>query len=99
MAPREGSGSSRGSSRSRIGILGLAIASEVLGLLMGQWFWGIYQQTVPPAMVTGFNKATAHGLFLTNGAIAGVVLFVWAMLAVMLAPLFRKPHRGAETGS
>jgi hypothetical protein len=95
VAVHEGSGRSRKTSRSRIGIIALAVASEALGLLMGQWFFGIYQQTVPPAVVTGFNITTAHGYFLVNGAIAGLVLFVWAMLAVWLAPFFRKPSPSA----
>ena len=47
------------------------------------------------AVVTGFNITTAHGYFLVNGAIAGLVLFVWAMLAVWLAPFFRKPSPSA----
>jgi hypothetical protein len=77
-------------SRRSIGLVALAVASELLGLAMGEWFWGIYRQTVPPALTTSFNVSTAHGWFLMNGALAGLAFFLWALLAVWLAPLFRK---------
>jgi len=73
----------------RLGLVVLFVASEILGLALGQWFFSIYRQTVPPAVVTGFNIATAHGWFLTNGAIAGLVFFVWGLLTALLAPWFR----------
>lgn len=82
-------------SRARVGILVLLVASEGLGLLLGQWFFRIYQQTVPPAVVTSFNVTTAHGWFLTNGALAGLLFFIWGLLVMWLAPLFRGRPAGA----
>jgi hypothetical protein len=84
-------------SRARLGILVLLVASEALGLLLGQWFFRIYQQTVPPAVVTSFNVTAAHGWFLTNGALAGLLFFIWGLLVMWLAPLFRNRHAGAAS--
>ena len=75
--------------RGRIGLLLLLVASLAMGLLLGQWFFKIYTQTVPAAVVTSFNVATAHGWFLWNGVLAGLVLFIWGLLVMWLAPLFR----------
>ncbi|MGH9870121.1 MAG: hypothetical protein ACREAA_18415 [Candidatus Polarisedimenticolia bacterium] len=89
MNAQQTSGRPERASRARIGLIVLFVASEILGLLLGQWFFGIYTKTVPPAVVTGFNVATAHGMFLMNGAIAGLVIFLWSLLAAWLAPFFR----------
>jgi hypothetical protein len=83
-------------SRRTIGILLLLAGCEGLGLMSGQWFFGIFSKTVPPAMITDFNRATAHALFLWRGLIAGFIFFLWSFLAVSLAPFFRKP---AESGT
>lgn len=71
----------RGMSKRTMGLIVLAIVSEAAGLLTGHWFFGIYEQTIPPAVITAFNKTTAYGWFLTNGAILGAVFFVWGALS------------------
>lgn len=81
-------GKPRGS-RVRLGLLVLLVAGEGLGLLMGEWFFRIYGKTVPVAVTTPFNTTAAHGYFLWNGALAGLVFFIWGLLAIGLAPLFR----------
>ena len=75
--------------RGRTGMLVLLLASEALGLVLGHWFFRIYEQTVPVAVTTPFNKTAAHGWFLTNGALTGLVFFIWGLLVLWLAPLFR----------
>jgi hypothetical protein len=83
-------------SRARTGILLLLAASEAVGLALGQWFFGIYTQTVPPAVVTSFNVNAAHGYFLLNGALAGLLFFIWGLLVMWLGPFFRAGHAGAS---
>ncbi|HKY33927.1 MAG TPA: hypothetical protein VJV23_15460 [Candidatus Polarisedimenticolia bacterium] len=51
---------------------------------MAQWFWRIYLQTVPPAMLTNFNQAAAHGWFLMQGALLGVVFMAWGLLSAWI---------------
>jgi hypothetical protein len=79
-------------SRRWIGILLLLAGSLLLGVLSGQFYFRIYQKTVPPAVLTQFNANAAHGYFLWRGAQVGLVFFLWALTAVGLARLFR-PRR------
>jgi hypothetical protein len=78
-------------SRRTVGILLLWVGSEALGLLSGHWYFGIFNKTVPAAVITDFNRAAAHGYFLWRGLLLGAVIFLWAVLCVAVAPLFRAP--------
>ena len=86
-------------SRRTLGILLLLAGSEGLGLLSGHWYFGIFNKTVPPVMVTDFNRATAYGYFLYRGLLVGLVLFLWSFLAVLAAPAFRKSAAPIATGT
>ncbi len=62
-----------------------ALASVLAGVAAGQWFFRLFDQVVPPAVTTSFNRAAAHGYFLMNGAILGVVMALWGVLAFWVA--------------
>jgi hypothetical protein len=70
------------------GLILLLLGSLGIGVLMGEVFHRLFLSTVPPAMLSGFNKGTAHFFHIAYGIGAGVVIFVWAVLAAGLAPLF-----------
>jgi hypothetical protein len=72
------------------GLIVLLAASLALGLLMGNVFFGLFTQTVPPAVLTSFSTATAHGAFLIYGAGAGVVIFLWGLLTIAGAKMFSR---------
>ena len=72
-------------SRSRIGLVVLLVACELFGLGAAQWFFRVFRVTVPAAVITDFNRLSAHGMFLLNGAVLGVVLFLWC-LGVLAGP-------------
>ena len=78
-------------SRRMAGLVTLLICSELLGVFSGHWFFGIYVETVPPALTTDFNRSAAYSYFLVWGAVLGFVIFLWALLAVGLARFFRNP--------
>lgn len=73
-----------------IGLMIMFAGSLLLGILAGSWFFRLFRHTVPPAVLTSFNQATAHGAFLGYGLLAGVALFVWTLLAVGIDRLFRR---------
>ena len=75
------------------GLIVLLVASVALGLVIGNVFFGLFTKTVPPALLTSFNKAAAHGAFLFYGAGAGVVMFLWGLLAVAGAKMFSRPEK------
>jgi len=72
-----------------VGVVLLLVGSEVLGLALGEWYNGLFLKTVPPLAMSSFNAAAAHVAHLTYGAMAGVVIFVWALIAVFLARFFK----------
>ena len=78
-------------SRRTTGILILLVVSEVAGVLVGNWFFGIFDKTVPPAMATDFNRAAARAYFLIRGALFGFILFLWSLAVLLVARFFRPP--------
>lgn len=76
-------------SRSRVGVLVYLVVSVLLGLGAGEWFFRLFDQVVPPAVTTAFNRTAAHGYFIFNGALLGLIAFFWGLIAVIVAPLLR----------
>jgi len=76
--------------RAWIGLLVLLIGSEIIGILLGHIFFGLFNKTVPPAVLTSFNKGTAYAAFLAYGIGAGAFIFLWALLGVYGARFFRR---------
>jgi hypothetical protein len=72
------------------------VASICVGVAAGQWFFRLFDHVVPPAVTTSFNRAAAHGYFLMNGALLGVVMALWGMLAFWVARL--TGDKGAAPG-
>jgi hypothetical protein len=72
-----------------IGLVLLLVACELLGLGSAQWFFRVFQVTVPAAVITSFNRLSAQGMFLLNGAVLGLVLFLWCLGVLAVAPFFR----------
>ena len=58
------------------------LGSEMLGVLLAELFFGVFRKTVPPAVLTSFNQATAHLYFLMYGLLSGLLVFVWSLLWV-----------------
>ena len=83
-------------SRGRISILLYLILSTLLGIGAGEWFFRMFDQFVPAAVTTNFNRTAAHGYFLLNGAALGIVIFLWGIAAVFLAPMLRRDRSRAD---
>ena len=78
------------------GILVLLALSILLGVLAGEFFFRIWVKTVPTAVTTSFNTASAHGYYLMNGVVVGVVFFLWGLLSPVIALMFRKKAEPAK---
>ena len=76
-------------SRKNVGVVLLLGASELLGILLGQWFYGLFLKTVPPLVLSGFNQGAAHVAFLVYGALAGVAVFALSVIALALSRFFQ----------
>ncbi len=68
-------------------IVVLLVVSEALGVMLGEAGFRLYRVTMPPAAVSQFNLGNAHLWDIVSGAGAGVVLFVWSLIAAMLGRL------------
>lgn len=73
-----------------VGLLALLVASVVLGVLIGNVFFRLFNHTVPPAVLTSFNKGTAHAAFLLYGVGTGFVIFLWGIVSILGSRFFRK---------
>jgi hypothetical protein len=72
------------------------LGSLVLGVLAGQLFFGIFNKTVPPAVLTSFNKGTAHAYFIVGGIVLGLAMFVWSLLVAGMMAATRKREPKSE---
>ena len=72
----------------QFGLLLLLLGSIGIGIVMGEVFHRLFLSTIPPAALSGFSRGSAHVIHIVYGACAGVVMFLWAILAAAMAPLF-----------
>jgi hypothetical protein len=76
-------------SKGKIGMMLLLGASLLLGVGLGAMNFNLMRKTMPPMAISSFNQGTAHVMYLVYGAGTGVVIFIFTMLAMMIAPMFR----------
>ncbi len=72
-----------------VGLIILLVIGEVLGIVFGSIFFSLFEKTVPPAVLTSFNKGTAQAAFIVYGVIFGFVIFVWGIVVAWAAHIFR----------
>jgi len=72
----------------RVGLVLLLVVSLLLGIVLGQVFFGLFLRTMPPMAVSTFNQSTAHALFVAYGVAAGGAIFVLSAIVVFLARFF-----------
>jgi hypothetical protein len=71
----------------KFALIFLLVASEAIGLGIAEIYNGLFLRAVPPTAMSGFNVGATHTMFLFYGLGVGLVLFAWAMLAVLLSRL------------
>jgi hypothetical protein len=82
-----------------VGVIILLVGSVAIGALWGNVFFRLFTDTVPPAVLTSFNKGTAHAAFITYGVGAGITMFVWALVAIFGSRFFGGSKLTAQAGS
>jgi len=80
-----------------VGVIILLVGSMAIGVLSGNLFFRLCTNTVPPAVLTSFNKGTAHAAFITYGLGFGLCVFLWGLVAVICARFFqgKRPQAAA----
>ena len=74
-----------------LAIVLLLLGSLALGLGFGEWFFRLFLKAMPVGSSSTFNEGAAHVAFLAYGALAGVIIFVWATFAASVARLSKRP--------
>jgi hypothetical protein len=74
--------------RKLLGVVLLLVGSVGGGAISGNLFFNLFTKTVPSALLTSFNKSTAHGAFVIYGFVMGIAIFAWVLVAILLAPMF-----------
>lgn len=80
-----------------VGVIILLVGSVAIGALSGNIFFKLFTNTVPPAVLTSFNKGTAHAAFITYGLGLGLCIFAWGLIAVFGSRFFQGNRR--QSGS
>ncbi len=75
-------------SKRTIGLVLLLVGSLAIGYAAGQRFFSIFDGTVPKGSMTDLVRAGAHAAYVTAGLVFGAVIFVWTVIAVVLARFF-----------
>lgn len=73
-----------------VGVIGLLIGSEVLGLIFGEWSFRLFRQAMPPIALSQFNTGAAHIAYIANGALAGLVIFAWSLFVIFMSRLMQR---------
>jgi hypothetical protein len=72
-----------------LGLLLALIGSMALSVAAGKWFFTLYEGTIPDTLRAQTISSGTQLMFISRGMMLGVAVFVWTMIAVLMAPLFR----------
>jgi uncharacterized membrane protein len=62
----------------------LFVVSVAAGVAIGEWFFHLFLQAVPPVALSNFNTQSSRIAHWLYGGGVGVVLFVWAFIGTMV---------------
>ena len=58
------------------------VLSAAAGLAIGEWFFHLFLEAVPPVALSQFNTKSARIAHWLYGGGVGVVLFAWALIGM-----------------
>ena len=71
-------------------MIALFVLSMVAGVALGEWFFHLFLQAVPPVALSNFNTQSSRIAHWLYGAGVGVVLFVWALIGMGVGRMTRR---------
>lgn len=80
------------------GTILLLVASEAIGVVYAEWSNRLFVQMVPPVALSQFNQSAAHVTLLTSGAVLGLAIFVFALIAIGFSHLFKSRSPSPASG-
>lgn len=73
----------------------LFVLSEAIGIAIGEWFFHLFLQAVPPVALSNFNTQSSRIAHWLYGGGVGVVLFAWAFIGVMVGRMQQMRKKAA----
>ena len=73
----------------------LFVLSEVAGVALGEWFYHLFLQAVPPVALSTFNSQSSRIAHWVYGGGVGIVLFVWALIGMAVSRMNRPAPKAA----
>ena len=79
-----------------IGLVLSLIVSVVIGVIAGQKFYALFDNTVPAGSMTELVRAGTRTAYLGSGFALGLIIFGWTTAAVWLARFFPAAPKSAS---
>ena len=73
----------------------LFVLSEAIGIAIGEWFFHLFLQAVPPVALSNFNTQSSRIAHWLYGGGVGIVLFAWAFIGVMVGRMQQMGKKAA----
>jgi len=86
-------------SRKPVVFLGLPLVSLVLGVIAGQWFYGLYERSIPEALKATTSMQGTRIVFWLHGLGLGVVMAILALIGVALGRFVSGPTASGRPSS
>lgn len=80
-------------------MLVLFVLSMVAGVALGEWFFQLFLQAVPPVAQSQFNMQSSRIAHWLYGAGVGVALFLWALIGMGVGRMMRREPKPAAAPS
>ncbi len=74
----------------------LIVLSEVIGVVLGEWFFRLFLKAVPPVAMSQVTQSSSHVFYWAYGAGVGVVFFLWGLFGMMLGRMQKAAKSAAK---
>ena len=71
----------------------LFVLSVAAGVAIGEWFFHLFLQAVPPVALSNFNTQSSRIAHWLYGCGVGVVLFAWAFIGTMVGRIQQRAKK------
>jgi hypothetical protein len=78
-------------------MLVLFLLSLAVGVGLGEWFYHLFLQAVPPVALSKFNSQSSRIAHWMYGGGVGLVLYLWALLGMALSRMKQMMKPGEKS--
>ena len=67
--------------------IALFVVSLIVGVAIGEWFFHLFLQAVPPVALSNFNTQSSRIAHWLYGVGVGLILWAWALIGMAISRL------------